>query len=172
MKTLKIIERTILVRTGQRRFPYKKERQVTIVYDKEPIAQNHYVDINNPRLKVEFEVSFKTKSEERLQKYIDNLGRTNVEKWIKEQLNKLGEMKQYILQVTDLCNDDNYYIFNSLNDLNKGVKLINTYADEYDYSDKYGGFYGQVSKKLKQANIPFKYTQKELETEYVVELDI
>ena len=89
MKTLRIIERTILVRTGQRRFPYKQERQVTIVYGEHFIGKNHYEDIYNPRLKVKFEETFKTRSKEKLQKYIDNLGRTNVEKWIKEQLNTL-----------------------------------------------------------------------------------
>lgn len=89
MKTLRIIERTILVRTGSRRFPYKKERHITIAYGENFIAKNHYGDINNPRLRIKFVETFKTRSKARLQEYIDRLGRTDVEKWMKEQLNTL-----------------------------------------------------------------------------------
>lgn len=92
MKTLKIIERTILSRTGSRRFPYKKERQVTIVQG-EKIAENHLEDVNNPRLKVKFVETFKTRSIKKLEEYISQLGRTDTEKWIKSILEQVMEGK-------------------------------------------------------------------------------
>lgn len=88
MKTLRILEREILIRR-QKGF-FKKERQVSIFYG-DLKCENHYEDITNPRLRVKFVETFKTRGKKELQAYIDKLGRTDTEKWMKEQLNKVLE---------------------------------------------------------------------------------
>lgn len=91
MKTIRIFERTIKVKSFYKRFPCKSKRQVTIIQD-DKIAENHFENINNPRLRVKFVETFKTRSKKELQKYINSLGRTDVEKWIKSILNQAMEV--------------------------------------------------------------------------------
>lgn len=92
MKTIRIIERTITKRTGFRKYPYKSVRQVTIVQGNK-IAENHLEDVNNPRLKVKFVETFKTRSVKKLEEYIGQLGRTDVEKWVKNILEQAMEQE-------------------------------------------------------------------------------
>lgn len=91
MTTIRIFERTIKVKSSFKRFPYKNKRQVTIIQG-DKIAENHLENINNPRLRVKFVETFKTRNKKELQKYINSLGRSDVEKWIKSILNQAMEV--------------------------------------------------------------------------------
>lgn len=82
MKTIKIYERVVTERTGYKKVPFKAVRQVTITQG-DKIAENHYEDINNQKLKVKFTKTFETRSQKAVKDYISKLGRTDVEKWIK-----------------------------------------------------------------------------------------
>ena len=82
MKTIKIYERVVTERTGYKKVPFKAVRQVTITQGNK-IAENHYENINNPKLKVKFEKTFESRSKKAVYEYINRLGRTDVEKWIK-----------------------------------------------------------------------------------------
>jgi hypothetical protein len=90
MKTVRVIERTIKAKTGFKRYPFKNERQVTIIHG-EKVFKNHYEDIDNPRLKIKFVETFKTRGKKNLQAYIDKLGRTDTEKWMKNILIEMLE---------------------------------------------------------------------------------
>lgn len=85
MKTLTIYKRSILERTGFKKWAYKNVDQITIVYN-DLETSNHSEDINNKRLKVKFNVILKTRSKKRIQVFINSLGRCNSDKWLKNQL--------------------------------------------------------------------------------------
>ena len=93
MKTITIYTRKVLQRTGFRAYPYKEVKQVSIVCDGNEY-KNHCEKIDNTRLKVKFNVELQTRSKKALQGYINGLSRTNADKWIKEQLNKIMEAQQ------------------------------------------------------------------------------
>ena len=93
MKTITIYSRKILERTGFRQYPYKESKQVSIVYGGK-LYENHSEKIDNPRLKVKFNVELQTRSKKALQGYINSLSRTNTDKWINEQLTKIMEVQQ------------------------------------------------------------------------------
>ena len=93
MKTITIYTRKVLQRTGFRQYPYKEVKQVSIIYDGEEI-KNHSEKLDNPRLKIKFNVELQTRSKKVLQGYINSLRRTDADKWIKEQLSKIMEAKQ------------------------------------------------------------------------------
>ena len=59
-----------------------------------------------------------------------------------------------VLQVTDLY-DSYYWAFYNMQDLERAIEVINAYEELYDYSDMYGGFYGQVEQIFKMVNIKF-----------------
>lgn len=82
MKTIKIYKRTILEKTGYKKHPYKEVEQVTIFFDGKA-QSNHNEDINNPRLKVKFDLVFNTRKKADLKNYIDGLGRTKSHLWQK-----------------------------------------------------------------------------------------
>lgn len=90
MKTITIYSRKILARTGYRQYPYKEVKQVSIIYDGK-LYENHSEKIDNPRLKIKFNVELQTRSKKALQGYINSLSRTNTDKWIKDQLAKVME---------------------------------------------------------------------------------
>lgn len=90
MKTISIYTRKILERTGFAKYPYKEVEQFTIIYDKKEI-KNHLEKIDNPRLKVKFELVFKTRSEEKLKELISKLHSTDGQKWLKEKLLNIVE---------------------------------------------------------------------------------
>lgn len=93
MKTITIYSRKALQRTGFRAYPYKEVKQVSIFYGNKEY-KNHSEKIDNPRLKVKFNVELQTRSKKVLQGYINSLSRTNTDKWIKEQLNNIMEVQQ------------------------------------------------------------------------------
>lgn len=89
MKKITIYKRKILERTGFRKYPYKEITQFTILYNGEEI-KNHYEKIDNPRLKIKFEKVLETRSKKELENFILKLGRTDTEKWLKEQLETIN----------------------------------------------------------------------------------
>ena len=93
MKNIIIYSRKILERTGLKQYPYKEVKQVSIIYNGNEY-KNHCEKIDNARLKVKFNVELQTRSKKALQGYINSLSRTNTDKWIKEQLNKIMEVQQ------------------------------------------------------------------------------
>lgn len=54
MKTITIYKRSILERTGFKKWRYKEVDQITIFYNGEEI-KNHYEKIDNPRLKIKID---------------------------------------------------------------------------------------------------------------------
>lgn len=93
MKTITIYTRKVLQRTGFRQYPYKEVKQVSIIYEGNEY-KNHSEKIDNARLKVKFNVELQTRSKKVLEAYINNLSRTNTDKWIKEELLKLLEVER------------------------------------------------------------------------------
>lgn len=88
MKTLKIYSRKILERTGYRKYPYKEVEQVVICYGKENYS-NCYEKIDNPKLKIKFEIEFESRSRKEIEKYIAKLSRTSSDNFKKETINKI-----------------------------------------------------------------------------------
>lgn len=62
MKTISIYKREILVRTGFRKYPYKKETQFIIYYGGKKKLANCLEDKDNPNLRIKFEKIYKSKS--------------------------------------------------------------------------------------------------------------
>lgn len=88
MKTLTIYSRIVLERTGYRKYPYKEVNQISIFYSDKKI-QNHYESIDNPRLRVKFNKVFETRKKSDVKAYINKLGRTDSDKWLKANLSDL-----------------------------------------------------------------------------------
>ena len=76
MKTIKIYTREILVRTGFRKYPFKKKKEYTVIYNGRELA-NHYENIDNPRLRVKFNEVLKTRSLSALREFQKKLRKTN-----------------------------------------------------------------------------------------------
>ena len=93
MKQLTIYSRKVMQRTGFRAYPYKESKQVSIIYDSNEY-KNHCEKIDNPRLKIKFNVELQTRSKKELDAYISKLSRTNTDKWIRDQLNKITEAQR------------------------------------------------------------------------------
>ena len=93
MKQITIYTRKVLQRTGFKQYPYKEVKQVSIIYNGK-MYENHGEKIDNPRLKIKFNVELQTRSKKALQGYINSLSRTNTDKWIKDQLSKIMEAQQ------------------------------------------------------------------------------
>lgn len=90
MKTITILERTVMHRIAYRKY-FKEEKQITILYDGERFA-NHYEDEKNPRLRKPFQEILKTRSVKDAKAYLYALGRKDTDKWQKDILEKiLGE---------------------------------------------------------------------------------
>lgn len=88
MKTIKIYKRTITEKTGYSKFPYKQIEQITILYNNIKTS-NHYENIDNPRLKVKFELILNTRKKSDLKGFIDRLGRSDNDKWQKQILSEI-----------------------------------------------------------------------------------
>lgn len=69
-------------------------------------------------------------------------------------IQKIAVLGMEVLQVTDLY-DSYYWAFYNMQDLERAIEVINAYEELYDYSDMYGGFYGQVEQIFKMVNIKF-----------------
>lgn len=91
MKKLTIYWRTALVRTGFKKFPYKKEDQYIILYGNKIYAKNNNQSIDNPRLKNKFEIIYNSKSKKQLENTIEKLSKKkdNGSKYLKKQLEDL-----------------------------------------------------------------------------------
>lgn len=93
MKTITIYERTILERTGYRKYPYKEVTQISIFYDNKEY-KNHYERIDNSRLKIPFKKVFETNIKSSVKHYVGELGRKEHELFEKDIINKiLSEVK-------------------------------------------------------------------------------
>lgn len=94
MKQVKIYTRTILERTGFKKYPYKEVEQISIIFNGKEI-KNHFEKIDNEKLKKPFKLILKTTSEKKLNQFIETLSRTDDDKWLKEclttVLNKEGK---------------------------------------------------------------------------------
>lgn len=93
MKTIKVYKRTVLERTGYRKYPYKEATQISIFYDGKEF-KNHDEKIDNPRLKVNFKEVLYTRSEKAVCEFVENLGRTEAEKFAKATINKILEKER------------------------------------------------------------------------------
>lgn len=93
MKAITIWSRRVLERTGFRKYPFKEVTQYTIEQDGKLIS-NHDVDIYNKRLKVNFTKDFTTRGKGILKDYINHLGRSDADKWMKEQITKILEVEE------------------------------------------------------------------------------
>lgn len=85
MQQLTIYTRKILKRTGYKKYPYKKVKEVIINYDGFSYS-NCLEELDNPRLKIKFVESFKTSDLEEVKKYVNSLGRTDADKFIKNKI--------------------------------------------------------------------------------------
>lgn len=87
-KTLKIYERTILNRTygGY----YKPQVQTTIIYNN-IVFKNHCVYINNPKLRVKFNLKFESRNKNDIRDYYYKIfnSKTDNDKFVKSVLEKI-----------------------------------------------------------------------------------
>ena len=88
MKTITIYKRTILERTGYKKYPYKEVTQVSIVYDGKEF-KNHNEDTKNIRLRIKFDKTFECRSKQRINDYIEKLGRKESELFEKETIKRI-----------------------------------------------------------------------------------
>ena len=85
MQELTIYTREVLKRTGYKKHPYKKVKEVIINYDGFGYS-NCLEELDNPRLKIKFVESLKTSDLEEVKKYVNSLGRTDADKFIKDKI--------------------------------------------------------------------------------------
>lgn len=88
MKQVKIYTRTILERTGFKKYPYKEIKQISLIIDGHEF-RNHYEDINNKKLKKPFELVLKTTSEKKVKAFASKLSKTDADKWLKCQIDDI-----------------------------------------------------------------------------------
>lgn len=62
MRTITIYKREILVRTGFRKYPYKKETQFIVYYGGRKVLANCLEDKDNPNLRIKFEKIYESRS--------------------------------------------------------------------------------------------------------------
>lgn len=72
MKQITILYRSVLERTGYRKYPYKEIKQYIVIEGKEECYNGYRVKITN-RLKVPFETILQTRSKKELTKLINTL---------------------------------------------------------------------------------------------------
>lgn len=85
MKTLSIYTRNVLERTGYRKHPYKEVKQVIIKYNGLHYS-NCEEELDNPRLKIKFNLDLKTRSLKKVKEYLKSLGMTDADKFIKKTI--------------------------------------------------------------------------------------
>ena len=90
MKTITIYKRTILERTGFKKWPYKEVDQFSIIYEGKE-RKNHDQTIDNKRLQKPFNIILNTRKKEELKKYYNRLGWSEVDKWQKSILKEILE---------------------------------------------------------------------------------
>ena len=92
MKTLKIYARTILVRTGFKKYPYKEETQVIVYLGNKKLFTNCNENIDNEKLKVKFDLKLSTRSLKKVNEIISHRAYSNVEKWFKNELTNVKDL--------------------------------------------------------------------------------
>ena len=90
MKQVKIYFRSVTARTEYRAYRWKEEKQIVVEYDGKMYA-NSDVFPTNPKLKKSFKIIYASRSKTLLKGYINDLGRDNASKWLKESLIKILE---------------------------------------------------------------------------------
>ena len=86
MKNIKVYKRSVLERTGFKKWPYKEVEEISIFYDGVEYS-NHLQNINNPRLKNPFIKVLDTRKKKDVENLISRLGRTESNLFLKEKLN-------------------------------------------------------------------------------------
>ena len=86
MKTMEVWSRTILERTGFKKYPYKKVTQYILTYNGAEVRNGHYEDYNNKRLKKRFNCVLSTRNKERVKNFYTSLTNKEADKWLKEQI--------------------------------------------------------------------------------------
>lgn len=83
MKTVIIEKREILERTDFRKYRFKEVTHYVLTYD-----NNEYTNVsfNRKTIKKPLNVILKTRCKKELQLFIEKLGRSDADKWLKEKL--------------------------------------------------------------------------------------
>lgn len=88
MKTVIIEKREILERTGFRKYRFKEVTHYVLTYDGTEFTN---VSFKRATIKKPLQVILKTRCKKELQLFIEKLGRSDADKWLKEKL--LTEVK-------------------------------------------------------------------------------
>ena len=91
MKTIKVYSREILVPTGYKAHPYKKQTQYIVLHNGEMYRNNHLETLWNRRLRKPFIEVFTTRSRGIIEYLIETIGKTDAEKWLKSTLENILE---------------------------------------------------------------------------------
>ena len=89
MKTLSIYTRKISERTGYKKHSYKEVKQVIIQYDGRSYS-NCEEKLDNPRLKIKFNLDLKTRSIKKIKEYLKSLGMTDSDKFIRKTIESVS----------------------------------------------------------------------------------
>ena len=89
MKNLKVYERSVLERTGYRKYPYKEVTQYVVSYNDKVYKNGHYEDVHNPRLKVKFKEVLNTRKKTDVTRFLNRNCRTESFKWLKSTIKSL-----------------------------------------------------------------------------------
>ena len=92
MKTIKVYSRVILERTRYVKFRYQEKEEISIIYEGKEVS-NHYGSYDNPKLRIPFKKVLDTRSRKEVEAFIKSLGRTDSDKWLKDELLKILERK-------------------------------------------------------------------------------
>lgn len=85
MKQITIEKREILERTGFRKYRFKEIAHYVVTYDGNEFTN---VSFNRGGIKKQFRVVLKTRSKKDLEDFIESLGRSDADKWLKLTLIK------------------------------------------------------------------------------------
>lgn len=85
MKQITIEKREILERTGFRKYRFKEVTHYAVNYDNNEFTN---ISFNRGGIKKQFRVILKTRSKKVLEGFIENLGRSDADKWLKLTLIK------------------------------------------------------------------------------------
>lgn len=92
MKTVKVYSRVVLERTRYVKYRFRETEEISILYEGKEIS-NHYGSYDNPKLRIPFKKVLDTRSRKEVEAFIKTLGRTDDDKWLKSELNKILERK-------------------------------------------------------------------------------
>lgn len=89
MKTLKIYSRIISEKSNLGRF-YNKVTQYIVVYDGNEFKNEHSMELNNPRLRVPFNLLLKTQNKTVIKEFASKLSKySNSDKWLRKTLTEI-----------------------------------------------------------------------------------